>query len=412
MAFRMFTEPGDYMLTEEYVYPSALEAAVPMGVRPVGVRMDAEGILPSHMDEILSSWDPSTRNGAARPRVLYTIPSGQNPTGATQSLQRRRELYAVAQKHDVFILEDDPYYFLQMDPYKSSNGEATATATLASKDVSPHDAFLAALVPSFLSIDTDGRVLRMDSFSKVLFPGSRCGWVTGSAQIVERVVRHIECSTQMAAGLSQLTLYKLLDETWGHEGFLSWLMHLREQYTSRRNAMLAACEKHLPKEVASWVPPAAGMFVSHNGWDDTRETDADPRYCSSGSALLRRSTLPLSTRMAPRPTDIPSPRPFWPSKIRSSTPRLHAACSSCPAPSSGPRAKGARSSSSGPTSRRLRTRTWHRPFSASETLCGKFSNSGRLRALERSHRVSRAMAQVLEPLIDIEHGSIIHAPPD
>ena len=261
MAFRMFTKPGDCILTEEYTYPNAIDAMLPVGLHPVGVRMDAEGLLPSHMDDLLSTWNPQAHGGASRPRILYTIPTGHNQTGTTMSLQRRRELYTIAQKHDVFILEDDPYYFLQMDPYDAADAALGPTAP-APKDPTAHDAFLAALVPSLLSIDTDGRVLRMDSFSKTLFPGARCGWVTGAAQIIERFMRHTECSTQTVAGLSQIVLFKMLDETWGHEGFFVWLQQLRTEYTRRRDALLAACEKHLPREVASWEPPAAGMFVS------------------------------------------------------------------------------------------------------------------------------------------------------
>ena len=62
--------------------------------------------------------------------------------------------------------------------------------------------------------------------------------------------------------MSQLILYKLLDEHWGHTGYLDWLIHIRMEYTQRRNVILAACEKYLPTEVVSWKNPAAGMFVS------------------------------------------------------------------------------------------------------------------------------------------------------
>ena len=67
---------------------------------------------------------------------------------------------------------------------------------------------------------------------------------------------------QNPSGPSQLVLFKLLDETWGHGGYLDWLMHLRLEYTKRRDNICYACERYLPAEVASWNPPAAGMFVS------------------------------------------------------------------------------------------------------------------------------------------------------
>ena len=147
-----------------------------------------------------------------------------------------------------------------------------------------HAEFLEALVPSLLSMDTDGRVMRMDSFSKVIAPGSRTGWITASEQIVERFVRHSEVSVQNPSGISQILLYKLLDESWGHGGYLDWLINLRKEYTRRRDVILHACETHLPREVASWNPPAAGMFVSTQGLSKLKSVEwlanrVDPRSC-------------------------------------------------------------------------------------------------------------------------------------
>ncbi|KAI9839336.1 MAG: Aromatic/aminoadipate aminotransferase 1 [Sclerophora amabilis] len=254
IAYRMLTSRGDYIMSEEYTFATAVETAAPLGVKVVGIRMDDQGLLPESMDDILSNWDEAAHGGAKRPSLLYTVPSGQNPTGATQGVARRRQIYAIAQKHDVYILEDEPYYFLQMQPY--TGPDAPPVPPPAS-----HDAFLRALVPSILSLDTDGRVMRLDSFSKVIAPGSRVGWITASSQIVERVVRAHEVSIQNPSGISQLVLHKLLDEGWGHEGYLDWLIHLRLEYTKRRDTLLHACETHLPREVVSWNPPAAGMFL-------------------------------------------------------------------------------------------------------------------------------------------------------
>jgi aromatic amino acid aminotransferase I len=252
MAVRMFTRPGDVILSEEYTFSAFVETARPMGVRICGVPLDAEGLLPSALDHILSTWDVSAR-GARKPHLLYTVPTGQNPTGATQSAERRRTLYTICQKHDIYILEDEPYYFLQMQPYTGPNAPSIPPP-------SSHAEFLASLVPSYLSLDTDGRVLRLDSFSKVIAPGSRIGWITASAQIVERYAKHADLSTQNPAGMSQLIMFKLLDEHWGHAGYLDWLVHIRMQYTRRRDVMLQACAAYLPREVVSWTPPMAGMF--------------------------------------------------------------------------------------------------------------------------------------------------------
>lgn len=240
---------GDTLLTEEFSFSTALETAAPLRVGVVGVGMDGEGLLPGEMERVLEGWDVEARGGRRKPRVLYTVPSGQNPTGATQSVERRRAIYEVARRHDVFILEDEPYYYLQMQQ----------PGTEAPRSV---EAFLEGLIPTYLSMDVDGRVMRMDSFSKVVVPGSRMGWITASEQIVERFIRHAEVANQGPNGFSQVILHKLLDEQWGHEGYFRWLMNLRLEYTKRRDAMSAACDEFLPREVVSWKPPQAGMFVS------------------------------------------------------------------------------------------------------------------------------------------------------
>lgn len=256
MALRIFCDRSrnDSLLTEEFSFSTAIETAMPLGVKVFGVPVDDEGLVPEKMDEMLRSWDPKERKGASKPHVLYTVPSGQNPTGATQSEERRRALYQVCRDHDVYIIEDEPYYYLQMPPYRgrdakqSDDGEETV------------EQFLESLVPTLVSMDVDGRVLRMDSFSKVVVPGSRMGWVTASEQIIERFIRHAETCNQGPSGMAQVLLHKLLDETWGHEGYIRWLMRVRSEYARRRDVLLAACEDYLPREVVDWVPPQAGMF--------------------------------------------------------------------------------------------------------------------------------------------------------
>lgn len=251
-ALRMFTEPGDWILSEEYSFPAAIETAIPFGVRCAAVEMDAEGMLPESLDEVMTNWDERVRR-SRKPFMIYTVPTGQNPTGATQSLQRRKNIYAMARKHDLYIFEDEPYYFLQMQPYTGPGApEAPPPAT--------YKEFLSSLVPSYLSLDVDGRVMRADSFSKVLAPGSRASWITASEQVCDRFRTHSDVSTQGPSGFSQLILFKLLDEQWGHAGYLDWLIHMRMEYSKRRDVMMEACERYLPKEIVSWVPPTAGMF--------------------------------------------------------------------------------------------------------------------------------------------------------
>ena len=255
VSLRLFCNPGDYVMTEEYSFSSAMETMRPMGLKLLGIKMDEHGMLPDSLEDVLSTWDVSAR-GAPKPFLVYMVPSGQNPTGSTQPLSRRKALYAIAEKHDLFILEDEPYYFLQMEPFVSG---VTHTVSQPFVPTTVQD-FLSNLIPSYLSLDTSGRVLRLDSFSKIIAPGSRAGWVTGPAQIIERFIRNNEVSAQNPSGFSEMVLYKLLEENWQHKGFLEWLMFIRAEYTRRRDIIVNACERHLPREIASWAPPMAGMF--------------------------------------------------------------------------------------------------------------------------------------------------------
>lgn len=255
IALRMFCQRGDCVLTEEYSFSSAIETMLPMGITPVGVAIDDLGMKADSLDQILTGWNESEK-GAPKPFVVYFVPTGQNPSGATQTAERRRAIYAVAEKHDLILLEDEPYYFLQMDEYKSGTIREVAEPFVAGD---PAD-FLKALIPSYLSLDVSGRVIRMDSFSKVIAPGSRMGWITAPLQICERFIRHQEVSSQTPSGFTSTIMYQLLEEQWGHKGFLQWLMFIRAEYTRRRDIMVNACEKYLPAGVSRWKAPAAGMF--------------------------------------------------------------------------------------------------------------------------------------------------------
>ena len=95
-----------------------------MGINLVGVRVDNDGLVPEHLLEILDNWTgrsmgtrcmwPTLTGPTPKPRVLYMIPNGANPTGTSQPLERRRTIYRIAQQHQLLIIEDDPYYYLQV----------------------------------------------------------------------------------------------------------------------------------------------------------------------------------------------------------------------------------------------------------------------------------------------------------
>ncbi|KAI0310919.1 PLP-dependent transferase [Amylostereum chailletii] len=283
---RVLCDPGDTILAEEWTYPSALASAAPINVRVQPVAMDGQGMRADALREVLEGWDE--RRGR-RPHVMYTVPIGQNPSGATMGLARKKEIYDVCVEYDIIIAEDDPYYFLQCGAYepKEVRGQAKAGDGI--------EAFLSSLEPSFLSVDVEGRVIRIDTFSKTIAPGARLGWFTCAPLFAERLERVGETSTQSPCGLGQALIMKLL-ETWTFDGYVRWLQGIRTQYKLRRDFFVdlfgeafelqtsagatgpwAGCkvytayakaqgglfvrEKAPRKALFSFVPPSAGMFV-------------------------------------------------------------------------------------------------------------------------------------------------------
>ncbi|KNB20632.1 hypothetical protein FOXG_17604 [Fusarium oxysporum f. sp. lycopersici 4287] len=248
IAFRLFCNPGDTILMESHTYTGTLSAALAQGLKIQGVAMDELGLVSEDLNHKLENWD-STKG--PKPSVLYMIPCGQNPTGSTQSLERRQAIYRVAEAHDLYIFEDDPYYLIQLGKNSSEDSDKGLDA----------DDYLRSLPASYLSLDVSGRVLRMDTTSKVLAPGLRCGWVTASSQVINKFIAYSEVSVASPSGPSQAMIYKLLDQTWGHEGFIRWAMMLSVQYRRRRDILSTACKAHLPSGICSWRVPDVGMFL-------------------------------------------------------------------------------------------------------------------------------------------------------
>ncbi len=199
--FRLLGNPGDSFLAEEFSFPGMTNAPLAQGIKWVPVGMDREGIIPEGLEEILKSWDETSQG--RRPHVLYTIPcvnifdvtrsqqltrlrfcrSGQNPTGGTLTYKRRQEIYRIACQYDLIILEDgmltviccenkarrnlrlfslDPYYFLQYDRRRDASEKDVDASTTNSVAHPFAWNFIRSLTPSFLSMDVQGRVLRID----------------------------------------------------------------------------------------------------------------------------------------------------------------------------------------------------------------------------------------------------------
>lgn len=117
----MLLDEDDHLLIESPAYVGSLAFLKPLGCNLIGIcywkhllfelETDSNGLVPEKLDAILRNWDTSKK----KPRVLYTVPTGGNPTGYSCNFDRKQRIYDIAQKHDLIILEDDPYYYLQVD---------------------------------------------------------------------------------------------------------------------------------------------------------------------------------------------------------------------------------------------------------------------------------------------------------
>ncbi|KAF4119694.1 DNA-binding transcriptional regulator, MocR family, contains an aminotransferase domain [Geosmithia morbida] len=255
--------PG--LVCEAFVYRNAPDTAAARGVSVTPVEYDSEGMLahgPGGLKDVLDSWDPTK---GRRPSLVYTVTMGHNPTSGVLSVQRRREIYALCSEYDLIIAEDDPYWYLQYPSAARAEAESR-NCDVTDVDGAPYTPstssgydFLDSLVPSYLSVDTDGRVIRIDTFSKTVAPGSRLGWITAQPAIIERITRITESSTQQPSGfvqslIAQLVIghhqaetvktffslsarEKLAFEGWKMDGWVRWLEGLRGVYENRMNRM-------------------------------------------------------------------------------------------------------------------------------------------------------------------------------
>ncbi|XP_028932570.1 kynurenine/alpha-aminoadipate aminotransferase, mitochondrial isoform X1 [Ornithorhynchus anatinus] len=244
--FEMLIDPGDNILLDAPAYPGTLSALRPLGCNIISVPSDQQGIIPDALRATLSKWRPedARKSNGKNPKFLYTVPNGGNPTGTSLTAERKKAIYELARKYDFLIIEDDPYYFLQ---------------------------FSKPWAPTFLSMDVDGRVIRTDSFSKILSSGLRIGFMTGPKPLIDRVVLHIQVSTMHTSTFAQLLIARLLQQ-WGEEGFLEHVDRVMAFYRKQRDAMLASADKWL-KGLAEWHSPAAGMFlwIKIKGVSDTQQ---------------------------------------------------------------------------------------------------------------------------------------------
>ena len=230
---KAFVDPGDTVLVEQPTYLCALDVFRSYGANFASVEMDEDGMKMDALEEALKA-NPNTK-------LIYTVPNFQNPTGRTMTEERRKQLAELAEKYDVYVLEDNPY------------GEIR---------------FAGQHVPAVKSFDKSGHVFYMSTFSKTLAPGFRLGWLVADKAVVNKLTVLKQSADLHTDNLAQFAVAQFFadNDVDAHVKEISAL------YGKRKDLMLEGIKKYFPEGV-KYTDPEGGMFlwVEVPGVDDTVE---------------------------------------------------------------------------------------------------------------------------------------------
>jgi 2-aminoadipate transaminase len=220
---RVFLDPGDEVVVEAPTFMGALGIFRNHGATVTGVAVDEEGL---DVDALAESLAARAERGAPQPKLVYTIPDFQNPTGVTMATERRERLLDLAEAYDFVVLEDDPYGRLR---YEGSER------------------------PPLKALDVADRVVRVNTFSKTIAPGVRTGWIVADETTAAQFDR-IDAGGEPSFTRGLISRYCTdgrLDRA---------ITQLCEGYERRRDRMLASLDAHMPPNV-TWSEPDGGFFV-------------------------------------------------------------------------------------------------------------------------------------------------------
>lgn len=228
---RTFCREGDEIYVEEYSYTNALNAIINGGCRAIPIKTDEKGMIPEELDKAAY---------CGHGKMIYLNPNFQNPTGTTIPLERRKELYEVARKHNLLIYEDDPYGEIRFQ------GDA---------------------VPAFASFDTEGRVIYAGSYSKTLSAGMRVGFLYGEKEVIAALRKIKESTEGQIAHLNEMVISKTMDKI----DYNKHIQNICAIYKEKCQMMIDSMEKYCSKKMKI-IKPDGGMFVWVTFPDDT-DTD-------------------------------------------------------------------------------------------------------------------------------------------
>lgn len=217
---RILVRPGDEVVIENPTFPGAISVFCGANSKFISVPVNRRGIDLDVLEDILTQ---------RRPKLIYVVPTFQNPTGIAMDIASRRQLIELAARHRVPIIEDDIYRELRYD---------------------------GAEVLPLKALDKYGMVIYISSFSKVGFPGLRVGWMVAPRPLIEHLNALKQRSDVHASMLSQAAIYEF-----ARQGLLNkHVRRVKKIYAERRDAMLTALTKYFPAE-AEWTKPDGGMTV-------------------------------------------------------------------------------------------------------------------------------------------------------
>ena len=218
---KVMCNEGDVVVCENPSFIGALNAFRSNGAKTVGVPLGEEGIDPEGLEKVLA--------GTPNAKMLYLIPTFQNPAGITSTLENRKKVYAIAKKYGVLIFEDNPYGELRF----------------AGEDV-----------PTYKSFDEDGLVMYCSSFSKILSAGMRIGYACGPAPVIQKMVVAKQVEDVHTNIFFQMLCYRYMTE----RDLDAHIADIRKIYGAKAGLMLKELDEHMPKCV-KYTRPEGGLFL-------------------------------------------------------------------------------------------------------------------------------------------------------
>jgi 2-aminoadipate transaminase len=222
LIIQALTDPGDVVLTEEFVYLGTLRQMRLFGADVRGLKCDNEGIVPEALEDTLKE----TQRQGKKVKYLYTIPTFQNPMGWTMTLERRQKVLSLAREYGVPVFEDDCYVDLRFE------GED---------------------VTSFHSLDDAGQVLYVGSFSKIIAPGMRMGYLVAPPEVRQRAM-----SFKGGGGVNQFAALAI--EQYLKDNMYEHINQQNQALRAKRDAMLASLGENFG-DIARWNKPEGGLYI-------------------------------------------------------------------------------------------------------------------------------------------------------